>query len=199
MQMSSARSNSPVKNRRVVINDASCLIDLHKVNLVEVMLQLPYAFGVALPVAHNEVLDFSTSDWERFSDAGLERIDLDGSQVGRAFAHRGQYSRLTSEDCFSLVLAEDHAGSILLTGDAELRTVAAARGCEVHGVLWVTDEIHKSGLLVDSQIASCLNAWLGDPFVRLPAVELNARIRQLTSTQEASAEPEDGEMSESAD
>lgn len=34
----------------VIVNDASCLIDLHKVRLLPVMLKLPYRFVVPLPV-----------------------------------------------------------------------------------------------------------------------------------------------------
>lgn len=176
--MSSARSKAS-RNRRVVINDASCLIDLHKVGLVETMLQLPYSFVVALPVAHNEVLDFGAWDWRRFSQAGLVQIDLDPGQVGRALAHRSQNAKLTAEDCFSLVLAEDDLESILLTGDAVLRSAAIGKGCEVHGVLWVTDEIYRCGVLGDDRIAECLRAWLDDELVRLPAAQINIRLRAL--------------------
>lgn len=129
--MSSARSKASSKGRRIVINDASCLIDLHKVNLVEVMLQLPYDFVVALPVAHNELLDFTKKDWRRLASAGLVQVDLDPGQVGRAIALRSQNAKLTAEDCFSLVLAEDIVDSILLTGDAELRNIAVGKGCMV--------------------------------------------------------------------
>lgn len=176
--MSNARSKAS-RNRRVVINDASCLIDLHKVGLVEAMLQLPYSFIVALPVAHNEVLDFTAGDWTRFSQAGLVQVDLDPGQVGRALAHRSQNAKLTAEDCFSLVLTEDNQGSILLTGDAVLRTVAAENGCEVHGVLWVTDEICRCGVLGGDRIAECLQTWLDDELVRLPAGQINIRLRAL--------------------
>jgi predicted nucleic acid-binding protein len=178
--MSNARSKASGRNRRVVINDASCLIDLHKVELVEVMLQLPYSFVVALPVVHNEVLDFSSVDWERFSQAGLVLVDLDPGQVGRAMAHRSQNAKLSAEDCFSLVLAQDNQVSILLTGDVVLRTVATGMGCEVHGALWVTDEICRCGLLPDQHVAKCLQAWLDDDLVRLPPTQLNSRLRALT-------------------
>jgi len=180
--MSSARSKASSKGRRIVINDASCLIDLHKVSLVEVMLQLPYDFVVALPVAHNELLDFTKKDWRRLARAGLVQVDLDPGQVGRAIALRSQNTKLTAEDCFSVVLAEDIVDSILLTGDAELRNVAVAKGCEVHGVLWVTDEIHEiqtGGLLTNRKLIDCLNAWLDDPLVRLPAGLLEVRLKAL--------------------
>jgi predicted nucleic acid-binding protein len=178
--MSNAPSKGSKTVRRVVINDASCLIDLHKVGLVEVMLQLPYDFVVALPVAHNEVLDFTDADWKRFFGAGLEQVDLDPGQVGRAIAHRSRHAKLTAEDCFSLVLAEDIKDSILLTGDAELRSVAVGKGCEVHGVIWVTDEIYSRSLLANVKLAKCLEAWLNDPLVRLPVGQLNTRLRALT-------------------
>jgi predicted nucleic acid-binding protein len=179
--MSNARSKASSESRRVVINDASCLIDLHKVGLVEVMLQLPYDFVLPLPVAHNEVLDFTELDWSRFSDAGLGQVDLDPGQVGRAMTHRSQYTKLTAEDCFSLVLAEDIKHSILLTGDAELRNVATGKGCEVHGVIWVADQIHSHGLIANLELAKRLEVWLNDPLVRLPTTELNARLRLLRS------------------
>ncbi|MGH6712325.1 MAG: type II toxin-antitoxin system VapC family toxin [Bradyrhizobium sp.] len=177
--MSSARSKASSKGRRIVINDASCLIDLHKVNLVEVMLQLPYDFVVALPVAHNELLDFTKKDWRRLASAGLVQVDLDPGQVGRAIALRSQNTKLTAEDCFSLVLAEDIVDSILLTGDAELRNIAVGKGCEVHGVIWVTDEIQTGGLLTNRKLIDCLNAWLNDPLIRLPAGLLQARLKAL--------------------
>jgi predicted nucleic acid-binding protein len=177
--MSNARSKASGRNRRVVINDASCLIDLHKVELIEAMLELPYSFVVALPVGHNEVLDFTAADWKRFSEAGLEQVDLDPGQIGRAIAHRSQNAKLTAEDCFSLVLAEDIEESILLTGDAVLRHIATEKGYEVHGVLWVTDEICRCGLLAQQRVAECLQTWLDDALVRLPPSQLNARLRAL--------------------
>ena len=41
----------------VVVNDASCLIDLHKGQLLNVMLTLPYRFVVPLPIRQAEALD----------------------------------------------------------------------------------------------------------------------------------------------
>jgi hypothetical protein len=54
-----------------------------------------------------------------------------------------------------------------------------AKGCEVHGVVWVTDEIHTGGLLTNRKLIECLNIWLNDPLVRLPAGLLEARLKAL--------------------
>ena len=49
----------------VVVNDASCLIDLGKGGLLAVLCNLPYRFVVPLPVRESEVLDFSNAAYER--------------------------------------------------------------------------------------------------------------------------------------
>ena len=41
----------------VVVNDASCLIDLKKGELLHVLLRLPYRFIVPLPIREEELLD----------------------------------------------------------------------------------------------------------------------------------------------
>lgn len=53
----------------VIVNDASCLIDLHKVRLLPVMLKLPYRFVVPLPIRLAEALDLTERDWRPLDDA----------------------------------------------------------------------------------------------------------------------------------
>lgn len=175
--MSSARLKATIKVQRVVINDACCLIDLHKVDLITAMLRLPYRFVVALPVRQNEVLDFTPKQWKAFEAAGLEEIDLTPAQVGRALQLKEQNTKLSAEDTFSFVLAQDIADSVLLTGDAILREAATRDGREVHGILWVLDELHKHGVLPPQRLARCCTTWLDDPLVRLPATLVQTRIR----------------------
>ena len=43
----------------IVVNDASCLIDLRKGQLLHVLLRLPYRFIVPLPIRMEELLDFT--------------------------------------------------------------------------------------------------------------------------------------------
>ena len=53
----------------VIVNDASCLIDLHKVRLLPAMLRLPHRFVVPLPIRRAEALDLTDQDWRRLDDA----------------------------------------------------------------------------------------------------------------------------------
>lgn len=179
--MSKKRLNSPNDEPlRVVINDACCLIDLHKGELIDLMLRLPYRFVVAWPVRENELLDFNVRDWKRMQAAGLEVVDLDSNQVRRAFDLRATHRKLTFEDCLSLVLAQDMIEPILLTSDAGLRHVATSAGQKVHGVLWVTEQIFSHNLCAPARLLRCVQSWVDDPLVRLPNDLLQAQIRAFT-------------------
>ncbi|WP_157895526.1 type II toxin-antitoxin system VapC family toxin [Rhizobium sp. LCM 4573] len=173
-------SNSPsvvLVNRRVVINDACCLIDLHKVGLIQPMLGLPFNFHVALPVRANELLSISAMEWASYERAGMQTIDLPGDQVATALSLREAHPTLSAEDCFSLVLARETRNGLLLTGDAALREVAEHTfGLEVHGVLWVADLIVEHGVLSKEHVCRCLEEWQEDPLVRLPHRQIAARI-----------------------
>lgn len=71
-----------------------------------------------------------------------------------------------------LAIAED---SGLLTGDRQLREAAEEHGLEVHGVLWVLDELVTAGLLGMAAAAVALRRMLADG-ARLPAAECERRL-----------------------
>jgi predicted nucleic acid-binding protein len=143
------------------------------------MLRLPYRFVVPLPIKENELLDFAPPEWEELQAAGLEIVDLDPAQVERSFELRTTFGTLSAEDCFSLSLAESLQHSMLLTSDASLRKVADSLEVNVHGVLWVIDELHRLRLTPPEQLAKCLTTWRDDPLVWLPAALIAARLRLL--------------------
>ena len=124
----------------VVVNDASCLIDLRKGGLLAVVGNLPYRFVVPLPVRESEVLDFSNEQWRQLDDAGMITHDLTPNEVAQALALKERHPAHSANDslCFVTTLAHD---GILLTGDALLRRVAIDNGRRVHGVLWIVDEL----------------------------------------------------------
>lgn len=134
---------------RVVVNDASCLIDLRKGGLLPVLCNLPYRFVVPLPVRESEVLDFSNEQWRQLDDDSL--------CIVTALAHRG----------------------ILLTGDALLRRVATDNGLRVHGVLWIIDELDAAGGCVRSLLIQALKTWHDDATVFLPQHEVSNRMGYL--------------------
>lgn len=164
--------------RHLVVNDASCLIDLRKGGLLPVLGNLPYRLVVPLPVRESEVLDFCNTEWRTLDAAGLVTYDLKPDGVAQALALKARYPALSANDCFCYVTAEIHAG-ILLTGDRLLRNVAADNGLRVHGVLWVIDELLAARACSACTLVRALRSWESDTTVFLPHQEICNRLDRL--------------------
>ncbi len=95
----------------VFVNDASCLIDLRKGGLLEVLGALPYRLVVPLPVRESEMLTFAEQDWQTLDSAGLEICDLTPREVQEAIAVKAQHSTLSANDRFCLVAARSQGDS----------------------------------------------------------------------------------------
>lgn len=162
----------------VIVNDASCLIDLRKGGLLNVLCELPYKFVVPLPV-RAEVQDLSKHHWQVLCDAGMITHDLTPDEVGQASQIKKRHFGLSINDCFCIVSARSHSG-ILLTGDALLRKVANQNCLCVHGVLWVIDQLNVTGVCEKSRLVQALNIWQRDETVFLPQNEISARLKSLT-------------------
>lgn len=163
----------------IVVNDASALIDLKKGELLHLLGALPYRWIIPLPIREEEMLSFSGQDWATLEAAGLEIFDLPPALVGEAFAVRRAFPSLSPNDCFCLVSAEDFEDAVLLTGDGRLRSVAEQRRVNVHGVLWIIDQLFESKACERSALVRALTIWRDDPAVRLPMRELFARVKRI--------------------
>lgn len=166
----------------VVVNDASCLIDLHKGRLLNVMLTLPYRLVVPLPIRHAEALDLTDRDWRTLGEGGLVTFDLQPAQVAEAARIKAAYPKLSANDCFCLVSTRCQDHGILLTGDRLLRRVARQNGLCVHGVLWIVDELHASRACDGDRLIVALERWRADRAVFLPRREVDARLQRLRSS-----------------
>ena len=164
---------------RIIVSDSSCLIDLKKASLLGVFLSLPYEILIPNILFEDELLSFTASEKRMLLQGGLQVVDLPGQQVLRARDVIASHSRLSVYDGFAYVLAEMHTGSILLTGDGELRALATTNKIEVHGVLWVVDEIHRGSLTTVKALHAALSVLVDDPAVRLPKRELMAALERF--------------------
>ena len=161
----------------VVVNDASCLIDLRKGQLLHVLPHLPYRFIVPLPIREEELLDFTPQEWRMLEDGGFTTYDLPGEEVAQVFALRRKHTSLSANDCFALVTATCQENGILLTGDRHLRKVATARDVRVHGVLWIIDELRTAHACEAELLISALEIGRDDSSVFLPDAEIEKRLR----------------------
>jgi predicted nucleic acid-binding protein len=161
----------------VIVNDASCLIDLQKGRLLHVMVALPFRFVVPFTVRESELLKFTAQEWQMLEDGGLETHDLSPNEMGEAQSLQAQHPALSTNDAICLVTTVQYNGAILLTGDAALRRVAEAKAVQVHGVLWLLDELRAAGVANANLLRSALMTWRDDPTVRLPLNEIEKRLR----------------------
>ena len=164
---------------RVIVNDASCLIDLRKGRLLHVLCALPYEFIVPLPVRASEILDFTPQEWALLDGSGMATYDLPPAQVGQAFDIKKRNGRLSANDCFCIVTAQVHEDAILLTGDRLLRRVAEENGIDAHGVLWVVDQLLRERLCDPKLLETTLTLWRDDKAVFLPNQLIDNLLRRV--------------------
>lgn len=164
---------------RIVISDASALIDLAKVRLLEALISLPYQFTIPDVIFEAELQNIAPYTGADLIALGFEVGALTGEQVARAITLNREHSVLSAPDCFAVILAQDTQDSILLTGDKNLRIRAQSRAIEVHGVIWAFDQMQEHRALDVQALYDALCALDADPLVRLPAAELALRLRRL--------------------
>ena len=164
---------------RVIVNDASCLIDLHKGCLLHLLCKLPYEMVVPLPIRETEILGFTSQEWAMLDDNGLVTHDLPPDEVGEAFIIKQLHSRLSVNDCFCIVTAHHFEDAVLLTGDRSLKNVAHDRGLEVHGILWITEQFRLLGLCQNRLLCATLNIWRNDKSVFVPNKLIEEQMRIL--------------------
>jgi len=163
---------------RIVVSDSSCLIDLRKVSLLDALLELPYEILIPNTLFDDELLKFSDSQKSALIRGGMKVIDLPGEKVLRARQVIRAVPQLSVNDGFAFVLAESHVDCILLTGDSHLRKLAVKHKIEVHGILWVIDEIHRNSIKAARLLYAALLELSADPTVRLPKGELTLYVKR---------------------
>lgn len=162
----------------VIVSDSSVLIDLAKARLIESALALPYEFVVPDVMFADELLDLGSYTRDDLLEVGLKVGGLDSHGVAVAFRYAERYLALSNNDAFALTLAKT-GGSVLLAGDGALRKAAAEENVEVHGHLWLSDEMEKCKTVMRKRLIEVLEDWEKDPLVWLPSDEVRARIRRL--------------------
>jgi hypothetical protein len=163
---------------RIVVSDSNCLIDLRKVSMLDLLLRLPYEFLIPNTLFEEEPLKFTPTQTKALIRGGLKVVDLPGDRVLRAQAIVRELPRLSVHDCFAFAPAESQPDCIQLSGDDRLRALAAEHDIEVHGVLWILDQLHANRLTPPATLSAVLRAFLDDVTVRLPRREVSAHIKR---------------------
>jgi predicted nucleic acid-binding protein len=167
---------------RVLVSDASILIDLAKWSLLEALFELPFEFAVPDALFEDELIDLGEVDRDRLMALGLRVESLNAEGMARAVAYQTAQPKLTLHDCLAVTLAVTNDWP-LLTGDKRMRALADEEHLEVHGVLWVIDRFAEHRIVRKPTLAKALRGMLDDPRTRLPHVEINKRLALFTAKQ----------------
>ncbi len=168
---------------RIVVSDSSCLIDLRKASLLDAFLRLPYEILIPNTLFEDELLKFTPAQKRTLVDGGLKVVDVPGTGVLRVREIVREHPRLSIHDGFRLRRCRK---SRRLHSRHRRQTPLPAREqheIEVHGVLWIVDELRRHDVLEAEVLASALRLLEQDHAVRLPRRELVAAIRRYESAE----------------
>ena len=155
----------------VLITDTNVWIDLDHGELLELIFHLPYQICAA---------DFARTEIRSIDVAALERLGLvfqglDKILVAELLSLRLRKTAIAIADLEAFLLAREQ-GAVLVTGDRNLARLAVDEGVEVHGLLWLMDEMVQLGILHPHRAATSLLTII-DLGARLPTDEFDRRIR----------------------
>lgn len=159
---------------RVVVSDSSVLIDLERGALLQVTFRLSHTFAVPDLLYRREL---ELYNGPQLRDMGLQVHSLSADGVVLASDYRLRQRRVSLPDAFALALAK-LGGHLLLSGDANLRTLATEEQVECRGLLWVLDQIESAALLPPADLEAALSTIAAHPRCRLPESEVLARIQR---------------------
>jgi len=150
--------------------DTNILIDFYRGDLLDALFALSAVF-LAPDVI---VAELGEPDGQRLLAMGLESVSLTGEQVMEVVELAAVHRAPSINDLFALVLAR---AALLLTGDGALRRLAESEGIEVHGTLWLLDELIRLAIVTPAKAAECLECMVRHGS-RLPEDECERRLRR---------------------
>lgn len=160
---------------KIVINDANILIDLAKLDLLNVFSKLPFDLHTT-DFVYEELNEAQKSPVSILSENGFLKIIeteelIDFQSISELLESS---SGLSFEDCSVWHYSKKLSGT-LLTGDGKLRKQVSKQGIEVRGIIYIFDELVKHKLL-DYYSAVEKIEQLYQLNNRLPKKEIDKRI-----------------------
>ena len=160
---------------KIVINDANILIDLAKLDLLDVFSKLPFDLYTT-DFVYEELNAEQKSPVSVLHEKGYLKI-IETEEILDFQSITGlleSSSGLSFEDCSVWYYSKKLSGT-LLTGDGKLRKQVSKQGIEVRGIIYVLDELLKQNL-IDFPNAVKKIKQLFQLNNRLPKKEIDKRI-----------------------
>ena len=164
---------------KIVIQDASVLIDMADSNLLDAWFGLGFDLRTTSLILYEISRKNQKIKLQPYVMNGQLKIESSSGEVLSEIAklHATLSSRLSIEDVSAIFFA-GKLESVLLTGDKRLRQHAEERGIETHGLLWVLDILVARGALLPGVAADRLEKLVERGTSRLPLHECELKIRK---------------------
>ncbi|MDP3650358.1 MAG: hypothetical protein Q8R67_01625 [Rhodoferax sp.] len=157
--------------QQVYISDTNIWIDFRNAGLLDALFDLPFQL-CSTDFVLSELQDF---DPQALLERGLVVRCLDESATARLFGLMAAHNNSSLTDVSCYLLAQE-TGHPLLTGDGRLRKQAMQDGLQVHGALWLLDQLVAHKVSTPDAAVEGLKSML-DRGARLPHAECQARLR----------------------
>lgn len=151
---------------RIAINDANLFIDLFEIGLIESFFSLNLKFHTTSLIM-KELDENQQALLHQFIEVGKLKIrEISLAEMETFNGLPVQTKKLSIQDLSLYYYALELKQCMILTGDNKLRKEAEKLGFEVHGVLWVFEELVKNDFLEAKKASQLLellkriNLWL---------------------------------------
>lgn len=161
---------------RIAVNDANILIDFVKIGLLEELLTLNLEMHTT-DLIINEVYKIPSQrvKIEQLINEGKLIVDsFDIIQLQNIISKSQSNGGVSIPDCSIWYWAKNN-NAILLTAEKKLRKLAQAESIEVHGSLWLLDELLSQNILNKVNACQAIRK-LVETNDRLPKRECEKRI-----------------------
>lgn len=139
---------------RIAVKDANILIDLESMGLLDLWFQLEIE-TLTTSIVVNELICGNHHLALTYVESGaIESVALDPFELALRI-EEFEGSGLSEGDVSVFLLAEQR-DAFLLSGDAVLRENAEVKKIEVHGTIWILEQMIKNNILVPVVAASKL-------------------------------------------
>lgn len=165
-----------------ISSDTNIWNDFREVGRLDLPFGLDHQFHIAKIVFDKEMAKSGYFD-EQILLYGLHLISASSLEMQVAQEIAQQDPRLSFPDSLALSIAQNRKW-VLLTGDRLLRKKAQEIGVEVHGTLWILDELEVQKVVEKTDLLKVYENLLRkvrERVLRLPVSELQRHIDSLRS------------------
>ena len=161
-----------------ISSDTNIWIDFYKIKHLDHPFLLDFEYYISSDTFQNEFIK-SEPTQESLLSLGLRRTDITNAEYEQALTFDKLYPRISIYDAFALSIAKQR-GWTLLTGDAPLRSAANQEAIEVHGIIWIYDQLAAQEKITVDEYYDAIDALISaqeSGICRLPIKELLQRKR----------------------